>query len=176
MGESLGTLGDLGWYCARSALKAFRYDSPEAVSCHYLEQTAEGVPVHAAATLKFSGGRTATFTCSYRLAYGQWLDIASEEQTLRIEDFVIPHKVDMCSYTIYKGGVYDRALCFPREVVKTEEFRGQAQHTVLVERMSSIAASGRLEAFWPEVAKQTTLLLLALEQSARQDGRWVRFE
>merc|ERR1712217_390010 len=64
--EPQGSLSDLGWYCVRQSLNAFDFEDPVSVSCHYLEETDEGVPVHAAAAMKFSQGRTATFTSSYR--------------------------------------------------------------------------------------------------------------
>lgn len=171
--EPHGCLGDLGWYCARLSLVVFGGESPEAVSCHFLEETSEGVPVQAAATLRFSGGRTAVFDCSYKLAFRNWAEIVSDKCALSVKDFVIPAKADVCDFTVYKVGVGDRSLTFPIEIIKVAEFRGTAQHTALVEKMSSIAASGKLEEFWPHVAAQTQRLIDALMASARQQGGWV---
>lgn len=170
--EPLGALGDLGWYCARFTSFAFGYEDPEAVSCHFLAETSEGVPTTAVATLKYSGGRTATFDCSFRAGYRQWAEITTEKCTLNVEDFVIP-KADVCSYKICKGNIAEKALTFPNDVVRTEEFKGTPQHTRLIEKMSSIVVSGELEEIWPKVSKQTQLLLGALVSSARQQAAWV---
>merc|ERR1712048_1276728 len=84
--EPLGALGDLGWYCTRITLWAFDFEQPEAVSCHFLEATDEGVPIRLVANMKFAGGRSASFDCSFKHAWRQWVEFASEKCTLRVED------------------------------------------------------------------------------------------
>lgn len=171
--EPQGCLGDLGWYCVRVSVLAFGGEDPEAVSCNFLEETSEGVPVHAAATLRFSGGRTAIFHCGYRLAFRQWVEVAGDKCTLWMDDMVIPSRADVWDYKIYQGSAGPKALTFPQERLRTEEFRGTQQHTALVQNMSAIVASGRLEEQWPRVSRQIQVLICALMMSARQNGSWV---
>merc|ERR1719215_1262366 len=88
--EPQGCLGDLAWYCIRISLLAFGFEDPDAVSCHYLQATPEGVPVTVAGTMRWSGGRWATFDASYRSSWRNWAQISSEKCCLNVEGLVIP--------------------------------------------------------------------------------------
>jgi len=171
--EPLGCLGDLGWYCVRVSLWTFGYEDPEAVQCHFLEETSEGVPISCTAILKFSGGRTASFDCSFKHCVRQSMQVAGPKCTLNADDFVVPFRVDESSFTVYRESISKDATTFPREVLKAEEVKGCVQHVRLVEKLSAIAASGETEDFWPKVAMQTQILMGALVQSVRRGGAWV---
>lgn len=170
--EPLGALGDLGWYTTRFTLWAFDFEQPEAVSCHFLETTEEGVPLRLTATMKFSGGRSAQFDCSFMHAWRQWGEVTSEKCTLRVDDFVIPAKSETCSYTISQGSCGDRSLTFPCEEIETKSFTGKAQHTLLIEKLASLVTSGTIDNHWATIAQQTNLLLLSLVISAENGGAW----
>eukprot|EP00933_Yihiella_yeosuensis_P081231 TRINITY_DN94796_c0_g1_i1.p1 TRINITY_DN94796_c0_g1~~TRINITY_DN94796_c0_g1_i1.p1 ORF type:complete len:600 (+),score=127.64 TRINITY_DN94796_c0_g1_i1:69-1868(+) len=174
--EPLGALGDLGWYCARFSLWAFGYEDPESVSCHFLEETSEGVPISAAATMKFSGGRTATFHCCFKSGLRQSAEVVGTKCSLELEDFVIPASAESGKFKVKKGSISDKALTFPTEVVKEETvgYNNGQQHTRLVEKMSNIVTSGELEEFWPKVAYQTQILLGAMLLSSRRLSNWVK--
>mmetsp|Transcript_2595 Transcript_2595/g.6638 ORF Transcript_2595/g.6638 Transcript_2595/m.6638 type:complete len:492 (+) Transcript_2595:73-1548(+) len=171
--EPLGALGDLGWYCTRMILWTYNFDQPEAVSCNFIGETSEGVPTRVIATLKFSNERTAMLDCSFSHSWRQWVEVTSEKKSLRIEDFVICGKLDSVEFSTMEGKVSDKALTISTEVSNKESLPARPQHTLLVEKMSSIAQSGELEDKWPEYSKQTQLLLMALVSSARQQGSWV---
>jgi predicted dehydrogenase len=171
--EPLGCLGDLGWYCARFTQWVFGYDAPESVSCTYLETTDEGVPLRLVANLKFSTGRSASFDCSFTHALRYWAEIASEKCSLRVEDFVITSKPDVCSFTVTSGGIGEKALTFPITELKSEEIRENPQHTRLIEKFSTLATSGEIDESWMKISEQTNQLLLALEASAKQQGAWL---
>jgi len=165
--EPLGCLGDLGWYCVRVSLWAFGYDEPEQVSCHFLDQTKDGVPLHVVATLLFSGNRTATFECSFKHGVRQWVEIQSEKACLRMEDFVIPNKVDTCSFTVTKEMFADKASHVPVETVLKHEIEGCCQELKLIEKFSSLVLKGERDPLWPKIALQTQLLMNALVSAAR---------
>jgi len=171
--EPLGALGDVGWYCVRFSLFAFNYDAPTAVSCTFIEQTDEGVPLHAIGSMHFSGNRLATFDCSFKHAWRQWAEVCSERCSLRIDDFVIPNRIDQCSFTVDEVSLGDRALTLPRQEVARKDFGGKPQHTLLVERFSSIVSSGQIEDSWPKMSELTNLLLTSMVSSAQQGGAWV---
>lgn len=168
--EPLGCLGDLGWYNVRVTLWAFDYDLPEAVSCHFLETTNEGVPVRVAATFKFSGGRSATFDCSFMHPWRQWVEITGSSAQLRIDDFVIPKSQDP-SFLVERNTMGDKAVFIPHQVLLRETASG-LPHQNLVENMSNIALSGVVEDFWPEVSAKTSAVLAACMASGGKDGAW----
>lgn len=171
--EPLGALGDLGWYNAYFILWAFGYERPEAVSCHFTEKTAEGVPITALANLKFSGGRTASLDCSFRMTWRDHSEVVSEKCFLRVDDFVITAKEGSNPFTVTAGGPAPKAITLPMEVIKTEDVKERMQHTLLVEQFSRIVTSGELDESWPRISQQVNLLLLALRASAKKDGAWI---
>lgn len=176
--EPFGALGDLGWYCLRVSLWAFNYADAEAVSCHYLQATDEGVPLHCTGTIKFSEGRAATFDCSFVHAWRESAEVFSSKKCLFVEDFVIPGMIESGRFMVSQRGYGKKALCLPLESVKYTDVggRGCLQHTKLVENMSKIVLSGELQAFWPRISLQTQLLMGACEASAKAEGRWVKIE
>merc|ERR1711966_524376 len=163
--EPLGALGDLGWYTMRLTLWAFDFEDPEAVSCNFTEATDEGVPIRVLANFKFSRGRTASFDCSFTHAWRNWGELVSEKRYLRLEDFVITAKPDVCSFSVIDCSCGPKAISFPQEVTTTEIKQDKAQHTKLIERFSNIVTSGKLEDHWPKIALQTNLMLLKLVES-----------
>lgn len=170
--EPLGALGDLGWYNVYFILWAFGYENPEAISCHFMEKTDEGVPLSVLANFKFSGGRTASMDCSFKAAWRDHSEVVSEKCCLRVDDFVITAKEGVSSFTVTKGSCADKAITFPVEVIKTEDVKEKMQHTLLVEKFGSIVASGELDNSWPKNSEQVNLTLLAMVASAKLDGAW----
>lgn len=170
--EPLGCIGDLGWYCVRFALWAFDYDTPELVRCDYLDATEEGVPLHAVAMMRFSGGRTASFDCSFRHCLRQWAEVVGEKATLSLDDFVVPKTRSTSSYSVMTGAIGEKALTFPQEKT-TKIVESPEQHTNLVECLSKLVAEGKRDDFWPKVALQTNQLMVALDTSAQKKGEWV---
>jgi len=171
--EPLGALGDLGWYNVYFILWAFGYENPEAVSCHFIEKTDEGVPVTALANFKFAGGRTASMHCSFSAAWRDHSEVVSEKCFLRVDDFVVTAKEGVSTFTVTQGSCADKAITFPMEVVKTEDVKEKMQHTLLVEKFSSIVTSGELDDGWPKKSEQVNLTLLSMVASASKDGAWI---
>lgn len=172
--EPLGCLGDLGWYCVRFTMFAFGYDLPEAVSCHFLEESDDGVPLKVMASMRFSGGRTAAFDCSFKNPWRQWVEVSGKELTLTMDDFVIAGRPEGASFTISRVYPGEKDLFFPKEVVKTEALGTCLQHVRLVEKFASLALAGAPEDFWPTVAMQTQTVVAALVASARRKAEWVQ--
>jgi len=170
--EPLGALGDLGWYNVYFILWAFGYENPEAISCHFIEKTDEGVPLTVLANFKFAGGRTASMDCSFKAAWRDHSEVVSEKCCLRVDDFVITAKEGVSSFTVTKGSCADKAITFPLEVVKTEDVKEKMQNTLLVEKFCNIVTSGELDDSWPKKSEQVNLTLLAMIASAKEDGAW----
>ena len=68
--DSLGALGDAGWYCTRSILWAADYELPKTVVAHPKPVTNDaGVILSCGSSLIWEDGRVATFHCSFVAHY-----------------------------------------------------------------------------------------------------------
>jgi len=122
--EPLGALGDLGWYNIRISQWAFEYEDPQEVSCHYIEETADGVPVTAHAILRYSGGRTATFDCSFKCCLRQWAEVVGEKRTVSWDDLCVTQVKEEAPFTVATAGIAELAITFPKEVIETKNVKG----------------------------------------------------
>jgi len=176
--EPFGALGDLGWYNIRISQWAFGYEEPEAVSCHYFDETADGVPITAHAILKYAGGRTATFDCSFKCSLRQWAEVVGEKLTVSLDDFVVTQLEDKASYTVADASIADKAITFPKDVKEKPEVGGCVQHTKLIENMSGLVlglvGKGVPDPRWPFWSAQTQRIMIALSESAKKDGAWIK--
>jgi len=172
--EPYGALGDLGWYSIRISQWAFGYEEPEYVSCHYFDETKDHVPITAHAILKYAGGRTATFDCSFKCSLRQWAEVVGEKRTVSWDDFVVTQLKDEASYTVAEAGIADKAITFPKNVNITECEKGCVQHTKLVENMSELVSKGEPDAQWPKMSEQTQRIMMALHESAKANGSWIK--
>lgn len=173
--EPYGCLGDLGWYNIRVSQWAFQYEEPEEVSCHYFDQTKDGVPTTAHAIMKYSGGRTATFDCSFKCALRQWVEVVGTNRRAYWDDFVINHLESSAGYTVDSSGIAAKAITFPKTVHLNQNFEGYTQqHTQLVQRMSQLAKIGTPDSHWPTISEQTQRIMMALHSSAQNAGVWTK--
>jgi len=178
--EPLGCIGDLGWYCIRFSLWCYKFEMPESVACTFHETTDDGVPVTATGLITFSGGRTASWDVSFKKAQRQWAEVASAEQVLYVDDFVIPQQIG-AEYTVSRSEIGEKALFFPKTTISTN-CTECAQHTMLAEKFSHIVLHGcqdgaaRTDEFWPSIAVQTQKVVDACMESGRQMGKTVCME
>eukprot|EP00419_Tripos_fusus_P010708 CAMPEP_0172667604 /NCGR_PEP_ID=MMETSP1074-20121228/8538_1 /TAXON_ID=2916 /ORGANISM="Ceratium fusus, Strain PA161109" /LENGTH=356 /DNA_ID=CAMNT_0013484137 /DNA_START=44 /DNA_END=1114 /DNA_ORIENTATION=+ len=179
--EPMGTLGDLGWYNIRISQWAFDYEPPLQVSCHYIETTAEGVPLTAHALLRYSNGRTATFDCSFKCCLRQWAEVVGQNRTVSWDDLCVTQEKEKAYYTVATAGIAENAITFPKTILgpdeKPEPFavKGCVQHKELIRKMSALVCDGTLDADWPRISLQTQKIMMALHESAKKDGEWVKF-
>lgn len=126
-GDPLGCLGDLGWYCIRISLIAFRCNEADgerhpvsvAATCH---EWKDGVPVDMNATIYFDGGgggsrarRRATFHCSFIHGFDQHCRISARanrkgicDHKISMNDFVIPRNPASASFDFETlGGAFE---------------------------------------------------------------------
>lgn len=171
--EPLGCLGDLGWYCVRASLWAFEYENPEAVRCDFLETTADGVPITAQASMRFSGGRSASFDCSFKCGLRQWLEVVGERRTLTVTDFVIPKEKETVGFQVSERTIGKGAETFPETFLQQATLQSAVQHVKLTQRLSELAVSGKVVAEWPRISLQTHKILLAMCESGEKNGVWV---
>ena len=170
--EPLGCLGDLGWYNVRFVLWAFNYVLPSHVSCSYIEQTPEGVPTNVMAQMRFDGGRTANFMCSFVTAFRNNAEVFGEKKALSVEDFVVTSDLESAKYRLVRTSFGPKAETFPVEI-KEEEMKITVQHAAVVENFSKIVMSGQTDPAWPFQTLATQSVLDAMVSSAGQGGAWV---
>ena len=188
--EPLGAIGDLAWYNIRFSLWAFGYQLPVSCSTHVHATSAEGVATAATGTLRYADGRYATFDCSFHHCLRQRAEVVSEHRTLALDDFVIPSKPEGGEYSIFTGGVGEKAIHFPRRVLaSTEIVHPLEQHAILVRHFCRLARQGpgpkgpgatiTREAqqdawsFWPQISLLTQAVVDACAASGAQGGAWV---
>lgn len=177
--ESLGCLGDLGWYNIRFSLFAMKYALPEKVTGRLLTEygradSPEAVPVEFSGEMFWPGGISANFYCSFVTEHQQWAHVSGTKGYLRVDDFVLPYfgsdsGFDVASHQFDFYGSDFNMRNGTRHVPVPEysnSFPG-AQETELFRNFSKLALSGSTDDFWPDVALKTQHVLNACLESAR---------
>ena len=151
-----GSLGDLGYYCARAALWAFG-ELPRSVyaSARYHND----VEMSLSALLWFPEGKVASFDCGFDLAMRKWFEAAGSAGSLVCDDFTLPNSEIQARYWIH-----DAAGAATKHLVEN-----CVQEVRMIERFSGIVRSGVLEDRWPDDAIATMRICAALADSARKE-------
>jgi predicted dehydrogenase len=174
--EPLGALGDLGWYNIRFSLFAKKYELPKRATCRLLAEH-EGVPMEFSGELLFADGSSASFYCSFRSELQQWAHVSGSRGAIYVSDFVLPaygcetsfelnrpvFRVDNCRYHMENH---------PKRFAVSEYGDGapDAQESNMIRNFAKLAAGGKPDPFWPEVAWKTQITLDACLRSARSKG------
>ena len=145
--EPQGCLGDTGWYTIRLSLWAMNWQMPTEVSGRFLAQAQRPdspapVPSDFSGELRFAGGASAGFHCSFYAARQNWGVISGTKDYLSIPDFVIP--------------IGDDAKGTP-----------DSQQVHMVRNFTNLARSGAPSDFWPDIALQTQRVMMACDEAAR---------
>jgi predicted dehydrogenase len=138
------------------------------------------VPTEFSGELFFPGGVSATFYCSFQTENQQWAHVSGTRGSLLVPDFVLPFygsesgfevnapffRVDGCSFHMESH---------PRRYAAREYSDGMSdsQETNMIRTFAELAASGKPDPAWGEIALKTQQVLDACLQSARDGGRLV---
>ena len=183
--ESLGCLGDLGWYTIRFTLWAMNYQMPQRVSGRILtgakgDGSQENVPIEFSGELWFPGGASASFYCSFITQNQQWAVISGEKGYLRVDDFVLPFFGSEAAFELNQPHFNVRGCQFDMtdrtRRIAVQEYSNNApgsQETNLFHNFSQIVLSGKLAPSWAEIALKTQQVIDACLASARRDGAGV---
>jgi len=170
--EPLGCLGDLGICCIRITLWAFDYETPRYVKalCHRRDPKTAAIQ-DISVWLFFSKDRVASFDCSYFLPLRQHCEIVGETGTINIREFVVPNE-KLCNYTINYSfqNIYDTT-----EIIKQYNYYNDCQELNMINRMSKILKTKKIEQFWPSITLITEKILDACRRSIDKDGALVEF-
>ena len=172
-GDPLGCLGDVGWYCIRAILWAYRFEAPIAVQAHAgPEFNEQGVPVSIGGTVLFENNRRGTFTCSFDRALWDRFEIGGTDGTLVVENFVIPSKELEEKYYYYhdhgliEAHSQDVTRC-DTIVVKSEIPQEAAMWLEFARCVKSVRAGEGVDRSWAAVAALTQKTLCAVMHSAQ---------
>ncbi|MCA9079246.1 MAG: Gfo/Idh/MocA family oxidoreductase [Planctomycetaceae bacterium] len=177
--ESLGCLGDLGWYTIRLTLWVMNYEMPTWVSARMLQAQGRAdsphqVPTEISAEMGFASGVTATMYNSFRTEHTQLALISGDRGSLQMNDFVLPYYGNQTSFDVMNP-VYAAKGC---EVVMerhtrsitTDEYSNShvtAQESNLFRTFGQLALSRTTDPHWPEIALKTQQVMDACLESAR---------
>ena len=183
--EPLGCLGDLGWYNIRLSLWAMNYKLPRQVSGRMLSAvgqpgTDSAVPTEFSGELLFDGGVSAGFYCSFITEHQQWANIGGANGFVHVPDFVLPFYGCEAAYTVTQARFDVRGSQFNMNDhtrrVAVHEYSNNApdsQETNLFRNFATLAASGRPDPSWGEIALKTQRVIDACLQSSQRDGTLV---
>jgi predicted dehydrogenase len=184
--DPLGALGDLGWYTVRGILVAMDWALPTTVIA--LGRTLEnGVPLALGATLLYPEC-VATMDCGFDVENREVLEVSGTDGTVRVDGFVLtttpPHATP--TKTTAEGNAFTVSVGLDRTIdglpsgtretsYAVNEARGTplplSQEAEMVQRMSEIVSSGRLQGCWEDYMLKTQRVVDALLKSLRQGGQ-----
>ena len=169
--EPAGSLGDLGWYSIYFALWIMNWRLPDTVCGRILSSSSSSAPVDFSGELVFSGGISAGFYCSFRMAWQQWAHVSGEKGWLRLPDFVQPFNSYEPAFELNEKTVMvpGDVKC-PPGVDPFLRGHATAQDTRMWRNFANQVFSGQLNADWPMWSRQTQAVMDACLESACRDA------
>lgn len=175
--DSLGCLGDLGWYCIRAALWAMDFELPSYVVAQPGHKKNEaGVLINCGATLVWQSGCVATFDCGFDVELQQIFVVSGTKAVVRLDDFVIPNTEDSGAFELTSQGKFaDNATRITKTCFKVVTKLKKPQEALMLEKFASIIqeikkGTGKVDQHWIDAAKTTQLVVLAVAQSVEENG------
>ncbi len=176
--EPFGCLGDLGWYNIRMGIVATG-TRPQEVVARFGWDAGEGAPpVEMAGEMRFADGVTASFYCGFVTANQQWVHFSGTNGSMLVDDFSLPWFGNRTSLRTNQPAFNESGWDFnyeQRETVQhTHEYSNghpSAQEVQLARNFSELVLSGKPDPYWPQIARETQLVMAALMDSANNEGR-----
>ncbi|CAA0836789.1 Uncharacterized oxidoreductase [Striga hermonthica] len=181
--DSLGALGDAGWYCIGSILWAMDQKHPTTVTA--LPTTmwnSAGVILSCSAALHWEEDETvATFFCSFIAHETMGITICGSNGTLFVEDLIIPYEEDCAAFSFTSGAEFVE-MHVGWNVKKPREVRVDSllpQEAEMVREFSSLVMGvrdlGRRPVDkWARTSRVTQLVLDAVRRSIDDGHKVVR--
>jgi len=180
--EPMGSLGDLGWYCARFILWTMRYEMPLAIRARMIRESGRGgaVPVTLSAELVFERGVTASLFCSFETEHQQWVHLSGTKGNLHVPDFVLPFHGPELAFTVERSRFEIDGCDFSMErhpqrfaVREYGNSHPTSQEARLFRRFGELVLGGQPDPHWPAISLKTQKVLDACLLSARDGGHEV---
>ena len=180
--ESMGALGDLGWYTSRFVLWAMNYEMPVSLSArmHSTMQHPDSpapVPAEMSAELVFQNGASAAMHCSFVAEHCQLAMVSGTRGYLTLNDYVLPFAGGVLDFEVLNSAFIADGCRFTMEPRRTLHQGNEppnnapgSQEANLFQTFSANVLAGAPDSFWPEVTLKTQRILDACLHSARNDG------
>jgi predicted dehydrogenase len=186
--ESMGALGDLGWYTSRWILWAMNWQMPKRLTAriHSTMQhpdSPSSVPAELSAEMEFSSGVSASMHCSFVAQHCQLAMVSGTKGYLMVQDYVLPFDgandlqyqvlnsafgAEGCKFTMAPGRAIHQVAEIPSNGPGSQESR-------MIQTFSANVLKGQPDPFWPELTLKTQRILDACLKSGRNDGESVSF-
>ena len=183
--DPLGCLGDVGWYCIRFGMEAFKA-RPAYVRARVWEATDSGVPTDMDCDVSFSRGdpertvlspRLLTFHCSFHHHLRQVVEATSSDgRIVRMDDFVIPRREEACEYVIEdvperpQLSHYDTVV---RGVKATVPVLDCCQEVAMWDAFAALVVQRDRSYYYDDAMLRAHQVMDALQESGAQGGAWV---
>lgn len=171
--EPAGCLGDLGWYNIRIILWAMNWRMPRIVRADALAERSAGrglapVPVDFSGELIFDDQSSASFYCTFRAQYQNWVHVSGQGGWLLVPDFVHERSNHEHVFEVNQKPVAVKGCNCDGKHDDGQEF---SQHVNMMRNFAKQVASGTLNKEWPMWALKTQEVMDMCLDSARK--HWV---
>lgn len=170
--DSLGALGDQGWYCIRAILWATDYRLPKTVTAFKdAEFNEAGVILSCGASLLLSDGEVATFYCSFLSNLTMEVSLLGANGFFRVHDFVIPFREDVGAFYVNANTKFaPMSIGIEPEPAERVVRADLPQEALMVKEFSSLVtkireAGAETEKKWPTISRKTQLVVDAVKAS-----------
>ncbi|KAF9625293.1 hypothetical protein IFM89_020879 [Coptis chinensis] len=171
--DSLGALGDVGWYCIGAILWATDYKLPKTVcTLPKLTCNQQGVILACGASFDWGeDGKAATFYCSFLSNVSMDLVLYGTNGSIHLEDFTIPYEESSASCDLSSGANFaELQVGWTVKPVKVQVASELPQEALMVQEFArlveNIKKNGKSpDGKWPEISRKTQLVLDAVGKS-----------
>ncbi|XP_072977497.1 uncharacterized oxidoreductase At4g09670 [Typha angustifolia] len=174
--DSLGALGDAGWYCIRSILWAADFELPKTVIAQRGPVKNEaGIILSCGATLLWDDGKVATLNCSFLAHLTMEVSAMGTRGTLHLTDFVIPYEESSAAFTFASDSAFTELVTgwqpLPSKHVVTTDL---PQEALMVQEFSRLVqgikdSNSKPDTKWPTISRKTQLVIDAVKASIERD-------
>ncbi|XP_027358535.1 uncharacterized oxidoreductase At4g09670-like [Abrus precatorius] len=170
--DSLGSLGDEGWYCIRAILWAANYELPKTVlASPKPELNQAGVILSCGATIYWEDGKVATFYCSFLSNLTMDITAVGTKGTLHVHDFIIPYEEKEATFYAASESGFDDLVTKWGSQPSTHIIKNETpQEVLMVREFARLVAdinsnNSKPEKKWPTISRKTQLVLDAVKAS-----------
>ncbi|KAH7683564.1 D-xylose 1-dehydrogenase (NADP(+)) protein [Dioscorea alata] len=170
--DSLGALGDLGWYCIGAILWAVDYQLPSSTTAlPTVPSNKSGVILACAASLQWDDGKVATFHCTFLCNTAMDISIQGTSGSLHVADFVIPYQEDSASFELITGAHFaELHIGWSKTPDEVLTLTNLPQETLMVQEFARLvglilSSGGRPDPKWPDTSRKTQLVMDAVKKS-----------
>ncbi|KAL5992202.1 hypothetical protein ACLOJK_013117 [Asimina triloba] len=170
--DSLGALGDTGWYAIRAILWAADYKLPKTVTAFpHVDLNQHGVILSCGASLLWEDSTVATFHCSFLAHESMDINLYGTAGSIHVRDFIIPYEETSASFSLSSRAAFSELhLGWNHEPEEIQVASPLPQEALMVQEFARLAmdirdSRGHPDQKWPQISRKTQLVLDAVKKS-----------